>query len=87
MNKKDSIEKAIIAIKEKAIKERKFENKLFKDWQERVQMFSTRNTVGDYMRTIYEDENITVDWCYSWDYIEVFCDSDMYDEIFERIGY
>ena len=35
-------------------------------------IFDSRNTVGDRMKTIYEEDGITVDVCYRWDYIEVF---------------
>lgn len=35
-------------------------------------IFSSRNTVGDHMTTIYDEDGITVDVCYNWDYIEVF---------------
>lgn len=35
-------------------------------------LFNCRNYVGDPMMTIYEDENITIDICYSWSYFEVF---------------
>ena len=35
-------------------------------------IFSSRNAVGDPMETIYDEDGITVDVCYDWDYIEVF---------------
>lgn len=35
-------------------------------------LFSTRNTVGDRMKTVYSDEEIIIDVCWSYDYIEVF---------------
>ena len=37
-----------------------------------VQMFNTRNIVGDTMHTIYNKDGITVDICYDWGYIEIF---------------
>lgn len=39
-------------------------------------IFNSRNIVGDTMVTIYEDEGLTVDVCYSWAYFEVFGLSD-----------
>ena len=47
-----------------------------------VQMFNTRNTVGDEMETIYDRDGITVDICYDWGYIEIF---GLTDEEFETI--
>lgn len=35
-------------------------------------IFNSRNTVGDTMETIYEDEGLTIDICYYWSYFEVF---------------
>jgi len=37
-----------------------------------MQTFTTRNLVGDSMRTIYDQDGITVDHCNFWSYIEVF---------------
>lgn len=37
-----------------------------------IQAFDTRNLVGDSMRTIYNENGITIDYCYDWDYIEIF---------------
>ena len=37
-----------------------------------VQMFNTRNTVGDEMRTVFCKCGITVDLCDDWGYIEIF---------------
>ena len=39
---------------------------------EGTQTFDTRNTVGDFMNTIYEEDGITLDYCFSYDYLEVF---------------
>lgn len=36
------------------------------------QCFDTTNTVGDVMDTIYNENNVTIDYCSNWDYIEVF---------------
>lgn len=35
-------------------------------------LFFSRNTVGDYTKTIYDEDNITIDICYKWEYFEVF---------------
>lgn len=35
-------------------------------------VFDSRNILGDKMTTIYDEDGITVDVCYKWDYIEVF---------------
>ena len=35
-------------------------------------IFDSRNIVGDYMVTIYEDNGLTIDICYNWAYFEVF---------------
>lgn len=35
-------------------------------------LFFTRNLVGDRMVTIYDEDGITVDICYGYEYFEVF---------------
>lgn len=35
-------------------------------------IFFCRNLVGDWMDTIYEDDGLTIDICYSYMYFEVF---------------
>lgn len=37
-----------------------------------IQAFDTRNVIGDSMRTIYNENGIIIDYCYDWDYIEIF---------------
>ena len=37
-----------------------------------TQTFNTRNIAGDSMETIYNSDGITVDFCYSYDYLEIF---------------
>lgn len=37
-----------------------------------IQTFNTRNTAGDALETIYKDNEIIVDWCFYWEYIEIF---------------
>lgn len=40
------------------------------------QTFDCRNIAGDSMSTIYEEDGITVDFCYNYDYLEIFGLSD-----------
>ena len=55
---------------------------------ERIQMFYTRNTVGDWMYTIYSDDGITIDYCSGWLYIEIFGLTDEeFNSVMEAIGY
>ena len=35
-------------------------------------LYDTRNIVGDWMTTIYEDDSLTIDICYNYSYFEVF---------------
>ena len=37
-----------------------------------VQAFNSRNLVGDYMKTVYNEDGIEVDYCYHYEYIEIF---------------
>lgn len=37
-----------------------------------IQAFDTRNLVGDSMYAIYNENGITIDYCYGWNYIEIF---------------
>lgn len=39
---------------------------------DKMQTFFERNVVGDAMTTIYEHDDVTVDICSMWGYIEVF---------------
>lgn len=36
------------------------------------QTFFSRNTAGDTMFNIYEEDGIRIDYCPHWDYIEIF---------------
>lgn len=36
------------------------------------QIFNCRNIVGDSMTNIYDDDGIEVDFCYHYDYLEIF---------------
>lgn len=46
-------------------------------------MFDTRNFVGDFMITIYDQDDIQVDYCPHYEYIEIF---GLSEEDFERIN-
>lgn len=46
--------------------------KFLKENYQGTQAFNTRNIVGDIMENVYEDDGIIVDYCYYYDYIEIF---------------
>lgn len=56
-------------ISEKLSKVVKF---LCQEFPSGVQMFDTRNIVGDPMENIYSEDGIDIDYCYAYNYIEVF---------------
>ena len=37
-----------------------------------IQMFDSHGWAGDYMTTIYDDDDIFINYAPSWEYIEVF---------------
>lgn len=37
-----------------------------------MQTFNTRNIVGDPMETVYADDEIIIDHCWRWGYLEIF---------------
>ena len=39
-------------------------------------IYDSRNIAGDWMITIYDDGDLTIDICYQWNYFEVFGLSD-----------
>ena len=39
-------------------------------------IYDSRNTTGDWMTSIYNDNGLAIDICYSWEYFEVFGLSD-----------
>ena len=55
---------------------------LKKEFPNGIQMFNTGNLVGDPMCTIYSEDGIVVDYCYGYEYIEVF---GLSDEAFNRL--
>ena len=62
---------------------RELMNFLAENFANGVQMFNTRNVVGDEMRTIFDKGGITVDICDDWGYIEIF---GLTDEEFETVA-
>lgn len=48
-------------------------------------IFDSRNIAGDEMDNIYEDNELTIDICYDWEYFEVFGLSDL--EFAELVSY
>ena len=38
----------------------------------RYGIFDSRNVVGDWMETIYNEDGLIIDICYNWSYFEVF---------------
>ena len=45
---------------------------LKKEFPDGIQMFNTKNWVGDPMYTIYRKDGIVVEYCSRYEYIEVF---------------
>lgn len=41
-----------------------------------IQLFDSRNLVGDVMETVYEEDGITIDYCPRYWYLEIFGLSD-----------
>ena len=37
-----------------------------------IQMFNTKNWIGDSTCNIYDEDGIQVDWCIEYDYLEIF---------------
>lgn len=35
-------------------------------------IFDCRNTAGDFMTTVYDEDGLTIDMCYHYEYFEVF---------------
>ena len=55
---------------------------LKKEFPNGIQMFNTRNLVGDQICTIYNEDGFVVDYCHGYEYIEVF---GLSDEEFSRL--
>lgn len=45
---------------------------LTKKFPNKVQIFDTKNVVGDSMQRIYDDGTVQIDYCKQWGYIEIF---------------
>lgn len=50
----------------------KVKNFLQEKFPEGIQMFRTHNLCNDAMVTIYQEDNIVIEHCSDWEYIEVF---------------
>lgn len=48
--------------------------KIIKEHMDMVRwgIFDSHNTLGDFMRTIFNEDGLTIDICDDWDYFEVF---------------
>lgn len=52
------------------------------------QAFNTRNIVGDSMETVYNEDGIMVDYCYYYEYIEIFGLTDKeFEDLIDNTGY
>ena len=52
------------------------------------QAFNTRNIVGDSMVTVYDEDEIIVDYCYCYSYIEIFGLTDEeFEDLIDKSGY
>lgn len=52
-----------------------------------IQCFYTRNLVGDLMETIYQDGEVIVDFCFDYDYIEIFgLSKEEYNEVVNQVS-
>ena len=60
---------------------------LDKAFPQKEQTFFTRNTVGDAMEVIYDHDDITVELCVFWGYIEVFGLTDAETKVLEDKGF
>ena len=72
-------------IKEKTadeIKLDKLKKFLKSTFKESIQAFTTKNIVGDFTFTIYDEDEIQVDYAPSYEYIEIF---GLTDEEFEEL--
>ncbi len=52
-----------------------------------IQCFYTRNTVGDYMYNIYNEDNVKIDYAPDYNYIEIFgLTKDEYNAIVKEVS-
>lgn len=47
-------------------------NFLMVEFPNGIQMFNSRNIVGDEMETIFQSRDVSIDYCNDYDYIEIF---------------
>ena len=50
----------------------KIKNFLMEVFTRPIQAFQTRNICGDSLITIYSEDNVVIDFCPYWEYIEIF---------------
>lgn len=50
----------------------KIKNFLMGAFTSPIQAFQTRNICGDFLITIYSEDNVVIDFCFDWRYIEIF---------------
>lgn len=51
------------------------------------QAFNTRNIIGDIMETVYDEDGIIVDYCYDYEYIEIFGLTDVeFEDLIDDYG-
>lgn len=52
------------------------------------QAFNTRNLLGDNMGTVYDEDGIMVDYCYDYEYIEIFGLTDVeFENLIDNTGH
>lgn len=52
------------------------------------QAFNTKNIVGDSMVTVYNEDEIIVDYCYYYSYIEIFGLTDEeFEDLIDKYGH
>ena len=52
------------------------------------QAFNTRNIVGDKMETVYDEDEIIVNYCYYYSYVEIFGLTDEeFEDLIDKYGY
>ncbi len=50
-----------------------------------IQLFDTRNICGDETGRVYDENEINIDYCYDWDYLEIFGLTQEEKEILQKI--
>jgi hypothetical protein len=43
-----------------------------RNYDKEIQIFDTRNLVGDPMECVYSEDGIDIDECYRYEYLEIF---------------